>query len=80
MKNSIKSENYPKSETLKHSTLIDWHIKPSVPCSGRKSTSENMSVDSVQNWHPQLTLKLSLVRLCCMWRDNRKIIIPLVVR
>ena len=53
-KNSIKSKNYLKSKTLKKFeklALIDWHIviKPSEPCSGRKSTSEKMSVDSVQN-------------------------------
>ena len=64
-KNSITSRNYPKSETLRKQTLIDWHIviKPSEPCSGRKSTSEKISVDSYQNWPPQLTLKLSVVRL-----------------
>ena len=45
--------------------LIDWYIviKASVPCSGRKNTSEKMSVDSIQHQPPQLTLKLSLVRL-----------------
>ena len=71
-RNSIRSRNYPKSKTLReleNLTLIDWYIvmKPSVPCSGQKSTSEKMSVDSFQNWPPQLTLKLSLVRL----RPNR---------
>ena len=47
-KNSIKSENYPKSKTLRElENLIDWYIviKPSVQCSGLKSTSEKMSVD-----------------------------------
>ena len=34
-----------------------------MPCSGRKSTSGKMSVDSIQNQPPQLTLKFSLVRL-----------------
>ena len=31
-------------------TLIDWYIviKPNVACSGRKSTSEKMSIDSIQ--------------------------------
>ena len=46
-------------------TLIDWYIvtKPSLLCSGRKSTSEKLSVDSIQNYPPQLTLKLSVVKL-----------------
>ena len=53
-KDSIKSKNYPKSKTLRELeklALINWNIvvKPSVPCSGRKSTSEKMSVDSTQN-------------------------------
>ena len=53
-KNSIKSLNYLKSKKLrelKNSALIDWYIaiKPSVLCSGWKSTSEKMSVDSIQN-------------------------------
>ena len=52
-KNSIISKNYPKSETLKELEKfdIDWYIviKPSVPCSERKSTSENILVDSIQN-------------------------------
>ena len=67
-KNSIKSKNYPKSKTLReleNSTSINWYIviKPSVPCSERKSTSEKMSVDSIQTSPSQLALKLSLVRL-----------------
>ena len=67
-KNGIKSKNYPKSKTLRKLeklTLIGWHIviKPSEPCSGRKSTSEKMFIDLIQNWPAQLTLKLSLVRL-----------------
>ena len=67
-KNSIKSKNYPKSKTLRKLeklTLTGWHIviKPSEPCSGRKSTSEKMFIDLIQNWPAQLTLKLSLVRL-----------------
>ena len=46
-------------------TLIDWSIvrKPSVPCNGRKSTSEKISVDSIQNYAPQLALKLGQLRL-----------------
>ena len=51
--NSVKSKNYPKSKTLKEFEKfdIDWYIaiKPSEPCSGQKSTSEKMSVDSIQN-------------------------------
>ena len=43
-KNSIKSKNYPKSKTLRklEKSDIDWYvvIKPSVPRSGWKSTSE----------------------------------------
>ena len=67
-KNSIKSKNYLKSKIrrlLKESTLTDWYIviKPSVPCSGRKRTSEKMSVDSVQDLSSQLALKVGLVRL-----------------
>ena len=54
IKNSIKSKNYPKRKTLREFDIdidIDWYIviKPSVPCSGEKSTSENMSVHSIQN-------------------------------
>ena len=53
MKNSIKLNNYLKSKTMsKLKKLdIDWYIviKPSVPCSGRKSISEKMSLDSIQN-------------------------------
>ena len=54
IKNTIKSKNYPKSETLRGSsknfTLIDWYIviKPSEPCSGQMRISEKMSVDSIQ--------------------------------
>ena len=53
-RNSIKSMNYPKSKTLRKLeklALIDWGIviKPSEPYSGPKSTSEKVSVDSVQN-------------------------------
>ena len=64
-KNSIKSKNYHKSKRLENLPLIDWYIviKPSVLCSGRKRTSEKMSVDSIQHQPPQLKLKLSLVRL-----------------
>ena len=69
IKNSTKSKNYTKSKTLSEIEKldIDWLvyivIKPSVPCSARKSTSEKMSVNSIQNWPPQLTLKLVLVRV-----------------
>ena len=50
----MKAKNYPKSKTLrklKNLALTDWHIviKPSVPYSKRKSTSEKMSVDSIQS-------------------------------
>ena len=67
-KKSIKSKDYHTSKTLREFesfTLIDWYIviKPSVPCSGRKRISEKMSVNSIQNYHSQQTLKLSLVRL-----------------
>ena len=53
-KNSLKSKNYPKRKTLRKLEklrLIDRHIviKPSVPCSGWKSTLEKMSADSIQN-------------------------------
>ena len=53
MKNSIESKNYPKIKTLRELEKfdIDWYIviKPSVPCSGRKSTSQKMSVDSIRS-------------------------------
>ena len=53
-RNSMKSKNYPKSSALReleNSTSINWYIviKPSVPCSEQKGTSEKMSVDSVQS-------------------------------
>ena len=56
--NNIKSKIYPKSKTLReleNLTMIDLYIviKMSVPCSGRKSTSEKMSVDSIQKWPPR---------------------------
>ena len=54
-KNSIKSKNYlkyPKRKTLREleKLMIDVYIaiKPSVPYRGKKSTSEKMSVDSIQ--------------------------------
>ena len=67
-KNSITSKNNPKSKTLRELEKVDiddWYIviKLNVPCSGRKSTSEKMSVYSIQSYPLQLTLKLSLVRL-----------------
>ena len=57
MKNSIKSENCPKSKTLRELEALDWYIviKPSVPCSVRKGSSEKMSVDSIQRQPPQPT-------------------------
>ena len=58
-KNTVKSKHYPKSKALRELEKlgIDWYIviKPSVPCSGRKRTSEKMSVDSIQHQPPQLT-------------------------
>ena len=66
-KNSIKSKNYLESKTIRELKKldIDWYnvIKPIVRCSGRTSTSEKMSVGSIQNQTPQLTLKLSLFKL-----------------
>ena len=67
-KTSIKSKSYPKRETLrelKNLTLIDWYSYKAkcVTCSGRKSTSEKKSVDSIQDQPTQLTIKLSLIRL-----------------
>ena len=63
-KNSIKSKNYAKSKTLRKLeklTLIDWYIvmKPSVPCSRMKSTSEK----DVCRLNSKLSSKLSLVGL-----------------
>ena len=54
MKNSIKSKNCPKSKTLREIETLDWYIviKPSVSCSGRKASSEKMSVDSIQHQLP----------------------------
>ena len=42
---------------------MGWYnvTKISVPCSERKSTPENISVDSIQNQPPELTLKLSMM-------------------
>ena len=75
-KNSIKSENDPKRKALKSSKnmrLIDWYIviKLSVPCSEWKSTSEKMSVNSIQKQPPQLTLRLGLIRpIICSLREE----------
>ena len=65
---SIKLKIYPKRRTLRSSKnliLINWYIviKPSIPRSGRKNTSVKMSADSIQNYPPQRTFKLSLVKL-----------------
>ena len=45
------TKNSIKSKRSKNLMLIDWCVvtKSSVPCSGRKSTSGKMSVDSNQN-------------------------------
>ena len=54
-KNSVESKNYPKIKTLreleKFGTVIDWYIviKPNVLCTGQESTSQKMSVDSIQS-------------------------------
>ena len=47
-------------------------MKTSVSCSGQKRTSEKMFVDSIQHQPPQLTLKLSLVRLFKPTTKNSK--------
>ena len=63
----IRLQNCPKSKMpMELEKLdIDWYIamKPSVRCSGWKRTSIRMPVDSIQHQPPQLTLKLSPVRL-----------------
>ena len=71
-KNSIKSKNYHTSKTLRefeNFILIDWYIVIK-PCS-EKRISEKMSVNSIQNYPPQQTLKLSLVRLKALSTDQK---------
>ena len=53
-KNSLESNNYLKSKTLRELNKFDmteWSIviEPSVPYSGQKNTSKKIPVDSVQN-------------------------------
>ena len=72
-KNGIKPKNYPKKENTEgdRKTWDVYCYKAKCTMQWAEAHNRKMSVDSIQNWPPQLTLKLSLVILVfdlrCTW-------------